>query len=129
MIKLTSVLLFVVMFSIVPLTAQRLPELPKPQIAQQDLRRAISRETQKIKAQSAAIDAKQMQKLLRQNSKNNWSAKKTALIILLAVGVAALVFVVIKYGKNCLRYRDDCNPAFDENCVCEEYERRIPAGQ
>lgn len=125
MVKLTSVLLFVVLFSIVPLHAQRLPDLPKPQVVSKtDLKKVFAKETQKLKAESATVDKKQMGKLLMQTSKNKWSGKQTALVILIAVGIAALVFVLIKYGKECLRYEDNCDPAFDQNCYCEEYAPR-----
>jgi hypothetical protein len=123
MLKLTSVFLFVIMCSLVPLHAQSVPDLPKARGARTDLRQAISKETQKIKSESLAIDAKKMEKLRRQVPKKNWTAKKTAIVILIAVGIAALVFLLVKYGKECLRYENDCNPAIDENCYCEEYEQ------
>jgi len=125
MTKLTAVILFVVIFSIVPLHAQRLTDLPKTQIsAQPDLKKVFSKETQKLKSQSATIDKKQMEKFGRQTTKSNWTKNQTLFLVLFAVGVAALVFLVVKYGKDCLRYRNDCSPSFDENCYCEEYAPR-----
>lgn len=124
MLKLTSAFLFVVMIALVPLYAQSAPDLPAIRAARTDLRQAISKETQKIKSESLALDAKKMEKLGRQvPKKSSWSKKDTAFLILFAIGVAALVFLVVKYGKDCLRYENDCNPSFDENCYCEEYEQ------
>ncbi|HEY8559162.1 MAG TPA: hypothetical protein VIL74_02080 [Pyrinomonadaceae bacterium] len=123
MLKSTSVLLFVVLVAIVPLHAQSLPDVPRPRAAQTDLRNVVSRETQKIRSESLAVDAKKMEKLRRQVPRGNWTKAEKTLVILTIVGIAALVFLLIKYGKDCVRYENDCSPA-DENCYCAEYERR-----
>jgi len=42
------------------------------------------------------------------------------------VGIAAIVFLVAKYGKDCIRTNyPGCDLVNDEACVCEEYEKRV----
>jgi len=67
----------------------------------------------------------------KQAPKKGWSkTQKGLLIAAIAVGVAALLFVAIKYGKECLRTDpEDCALGVDEPCTCVEYKRRIPEGQ
>jgi hypothetical protein len=95
-----------------------------------DLKTVISNETEKLRADSAAFDPVKADRDLakQQTSKKGWSTtKKTLLITAIAVGIAAVLFIAIKYGKDCLRSSPpNCTPGVDENCVCEEYERRIP---
>jgi hypothetical protein len=138
MLKATSVFLFVVMCSMVPLHAQSAPDLPLVKetrtVAQTekraDLRQAISAETQKLKSESLSVDAKKMERLrLKQTKRSNWSTKTTIAIVVFAIAVAALVFIVLKYGKDCLRYENNCNPGTDENCYCEEYAPEEPRGR
>lgn len=132
MLKVTAVLLFLVMTSIVPLHAQTAPDVPRVRVSQNDLRQVISKQTKNIKSQSLAVDAKEMEKLRRQVPKSRWTKTQTAITILVVVGIAALVFLLVKYGKDCLRYENNCNPS-DENCYCEEYAEdnrtRRAAGQ
>jgi hypothetical protein len=132
MLKLISAILFVVMCSIVPLYAQSIPDVPAVKetrtatraASQADLRQVFSKETQKLKSDSLSVDAKKMERLrLKQATRSGWTRKQTIAVVLFAVAVAAIVFFVIKYGKNCLRYENNCDPAFDENCYCEEYEQ------
>ena len=98
-----------------------------------DLRQTIANETEKLKADSASFDPSKADRDLarQQTAKKGWSTtKKTLVISAIAVGLAAILFIVIKYGKDCLRSDPpNCTPGVDENCVCEEYERRIPEGQ
>jgi hypothetical protein len=95
-----------------------------------DLKTVISNETEKLRADSAAFDPVKADRDLakQQTSKKGWSTtKKTLLITAIAAGIAAVLFIAIKYGKDCLRSSPpNCTPGVDENCVCEEYERRIP---
>ncbi len=132
MLKVISVILFVVMCSIVPLQAQSVPNIPAVKetrtetrtVTQTDLRQVFSNETQKIKSDSMSVDSKNMERLrLKQAKRGGWNKKMTTFIVVFAVAVAVLVFLVIKYGKDCLRYENNCDPAFDENCYCEEYEQ------
>lgn len=63
----------------------------------------------------------------KQQAKKGWSTQKKVLVVAAIVGFAALLFVVIKYGKECARSNPvGCTPGVDEFCTCEEYERRIP---
>lgn len=63
----------------------------------------------------------------RAQQKKGWSTGDKLLLAGLIVGIAAIVFIVVKYGKECLRSSPaNCTPGVDEFCVCEEYERRNP---
>ena len=130
MLKLIAVIMFVVMCTIVPLHAQSVPDVPAVKetrtetrtVTQSDLRQVFSNETQKIKGDSTSVDSKNMERLqLKQAKRGGWNKKTTIAIVLFAVAIAAIVFLVIKYGKDCLRYENDCDPTFDEACYCEEY--------
>ncbi len=59
--------------------------------------------------------------------KKGWSTQKKLIVAGVIVGIAALVFVLVKYGKDCIRSSPaGCTPGVDEFCTCEEYERRNP---
>jgi hypothetical protein len=63
----------------------------------------------------------------KQQVKKGWSTQKKLWVTAAIIGAAGLLFVLIKYGKNCLRSSPaGCTPGTDEICTCEEYERRIP---
>lgn len=132
MLKLISVILFVVMCSIVPLHAQSVPDVPVVKetrtetraAAQNDLRQVFSSETQKLKSDSMSVDAKKMERLrLKQAKRSGWGKKETTFMIVFAIAITVLVVLLVKYGKECLRYENNCDPAFDESCYCEEYEQ------
>ena len=134
MLKLTSVILFVVMCTIVPLHAQSVPDVPVVKekrtetraVTQNDLRQVFSSETQKIKSDSMSVNSKNMERLrLKQAKRSNWNNKTTVFLVVFAVAVAAIVFLVIKYGKDCLRYYNDCSPS-EDGCYCEEYAPEEP---
>ena len=93
-----------------------------------DMKRVFEAETERFNADSAKFDpVKADREAARQQTQKKWSTtKKTLVIAAIAVAVAAVVFLLVKYGKNCLRYEDDCDPILDEFCQCEEYERRNP---
>ena len=95
---------------------------------QPNLKKLFSAETERFKADSAAFDpVKADREAARQQTQKKWSTtKKTLVIAAIAVAVAAVVFLLVKYGKDCLRYEDDCDPILDEFCQCEEFERRNP---
>jgi len=88
-----------------------------------DLKQVFSRETEKLKKDSTVIDAKIMDKTRRQVPKQGWTKTEKTVMVLFVVGLAALLFVAIKYGKNCIRYENNCSPS-DEGCLCEEYEQK-----
>ena len=99
-----------------------------------DLKKAFHEETLRYNAAASVVSSSKMNsELLRQQQapKKGWSkTQKTLLIIAIAVGVAGLLFVAIKYGKECLRTDpENCTLGTDEQCTCVEYKRRIPEGQ
>ena len=144
MLKTATTLLIVISISLISIPTSILPQstaVPENEVAAKreaktnstDLKQVFSNETEKFKADSAAFDPVKADRdqAKQQTSKKGWSTtKKTLVIAAIAVGIAAVLFIVIKYGKNCLKSDPpDCTPGVDENCVCEVYERRIPEGQ
>jgi hypothetical protein len=129
MLKLTSLFLFVIFFTATTLPAQTLEKAPPVPQSQQisqinaDLKQLFKKETENIKKQGSAIDPKKMEKAARQSMKNGLTSKEKTFLILFIAGMAVLVFLVIKYYKKCIRYENDCDPAFNDNCYCEEYEQ------
>ncbi len=129
MLKLTSVIMFVVMCTIVPLHAQSVPDVPLVKETRTEtrpatpnnLRQVFSKETQKIKSDSMSVDAKKMERLrLKQAKRGGWDKKTVAFMIVFAIAVTVLVVLLVKYGKECLRYYNDCSPS-EDGCYCEEY--------
>ena len=110
-------------------TEQKQPENAEKKA---DLKQVFEKENAKFIADSAQFDPikTDRENSQQQAQKKGWSTtKKTLVITAIAFGVAALLFVAIKYGKKCLRYSDNCS--YDpqtglEDCPCEEYERRNP---
>lgn len=97
-----------------------------------DLKKVFEKVNEQFKSESAQFDPVKTDRenAQQQATKKGWSKTKKALVITaVVVGIAALLFVAIKYAKKCLRYEDDCDPFYDEFCQCAEYERRIPKGQ
>ena len=63
----------------------------------------------------------------KQQAKKGWSTQKKLWVTAAIIGAVGLLFVLIKYGKECARSNPvGCTPGVDEFCTCEEYERRIP---
>ena len=137
MLKFATTLLVVCALCIVSTRIPALGQAPpptesSPAAERSDLQKVFSAETERFKADSAAFDPVKVEREVakQQAQKKGWSTtKKTLVITAIAVGVAALLFVAIKYGKKCLRYSEFCT--FDpqtgiEDCPCEEYERRNP---
>ena len=98
-----------------------------------DLRSVVDQKTKEFAVQSSTFDPVKTERenAQQQAQKKGMSkTKKTLLWTALAVGIAAVLFVVIKYGKDCLRTSpENCSLGTDEYCTCAEYERRIPEGQ
>ena len=124
-------------FLTAPISAQNQSQLnDRPASAKKtpDLKNAFYEEMLRYNAAAGMVDSSKMNAdLLRpkQAPKKGWSkTQKGLLIAAIAVGVAALLFVAIKYGKECLRTDpEDCALGVDEPCTCVEYKRRIPEGQ
>lgn len=124
-------LLFVIILS--PVSAQtRSQELTPPSEAKttapqpdSDLKKIVSKDSSPsfdpVKAD--AIYQKQAQQQPKKWSKT----KKVLVITAIAVGVAALLFVAIKYAKECARTEPaNCDYINDEFCRCVEYVPRNP---
>jgi cobalamin biosynthesis Mg chelatase CobN len=124
MLKLTSVFLFVVMFTTATMHAQTLPQPVKPPESKTNLSQVFAKETQKIKSESSTIDAKKMEKLARQNKQSSWSRNKMKWIVaLILVSFAVVIILGVKYTKRCIRrapagcdFSDTTTP-----CECLEY--------
>ena len=96
----------------------------------QSLKDVFAKQTDIVKADAAVFDPVKAERDRgnQQAKKQGWSrTKKTWVIIAVAVGIAAVTFLAIKYYRKCLRYSDNCS--YDQNtgledCPCEEYEPR-----
>ncbi|CAN5326444.1 hypothetical protein BH10ACI2_BH10ACI2_24610 [soil metagenome] len=104
----------------VKIEASQSPE-PKP-----DLKKVISENEESYRQRTASVDVKELEKLNRQTPKaGGWTTKEKVWLALGIVGVAALVFVLIKYYKKCLRSDPpNCTVGVDEICTCLEYEQK-----
>ncbi len=125
------ILNIVVVSTTMPAAAQAQADQGKPQAEKtQELKKVFEKETVKFKADSAEFDPVKADRenAQQQAQKKGWSnTKKTLVIAAVAVGVAGLLFLLIKYGKECLRTDPaNCRLGVDEICVCLEYERRNP---
>lgn len=120
MLKLTSLLLFVVVFVTGTMNAQTLQKAPDKQT---NLKKVFAGETAKIKSQSAMLDVRQMEKMQRQVPRSNWTKGQTWLVIsLIALGVLAVVLALVT--KRCIR-REPRGCDFtqtDTPCRCLEYD-------
>jgi len=136
MLKSTTALLLVYAILFVslglPANAQPVPAMEAPvknEVQGPDLKDVFAKQTDIIKANEAIFDPVKTERERgnQQAQQKGWSKTKKVLVIsAIAVGVAALLFVLIKYGKDCLRSDPaNCTPGVDENCVCLEYERRV----
>lgn len=124
MLKLTSLFLFVVMFTTATMNAQTLPAPAKQQESQTNLRQVFSKETEKIKSESSTLDTKKLEKNARQNKQSSWSKNKMKWIVaLILVSFAVVIILGVKYTKRCIRreprgcdFTDTTTP-----CECLEY--------
>jgi hypothetical protein len=89
-----------------------------------DFKKIIDEETKKFYADSAKFDPIKIElEKAKQAQKKRWTQKDTALMVLLAVGIAVGVYLLIKYGKKCIEASSpNCTPGVDEGCYCERYE-------
>ncbi len=97
--------------------------------SQTDLKQVFDEETKKFNADSARFDPHKLEmEKNRRQAKRKWTGKDTALVVAIAVGVAALVFLLVKYGKECIRTSPDgCALYTDEYCTCAEYKQETQA--
>ncbi len=142
MLKSTTALFLVYAMLIVslalPANAQQVPA--KEQLGDevkkdgqpQNLKDVFAKQTDIVKANEAVFDPVKTERERGNQQAQKQGMSKTKKVLLwtaLAVGMAALLFVAIKYAKKCIRYSDDCdyNPdTGNYDCPCEEYEPRNP---
>ena len=118
-----------------PANAQQIPvKEPLAEVKKdgqpQNLKDVFAKQADVVKANEAVFDPVKTERDRgnQQAKKQGWSrTKKTWVIIAVAVGIAAVTFLAIKYYRKCLRYSDNCS--YDpntglEDCPCEEYEPR-----
>lgn len=96
----------------------------KPAKKKIDFKKVIEEETKRLKVDSAKFDPVKIElEKAKQARKSGWSKKDTALMVVFAVGIAVLVWFVIKYGKECAETNPPhCSLGTDEFCTCERYE-------
>jgi hypothetical protein len=124
MIKSLTAIFTIVVLLTTTLTGQTLSQpSEKP-----DIKAVLANEAQAYNAKAAEFDPAKADAIYnRQQAKKGWSTKDKVILAAAIVGIAALVFVLVKYGKDCLRSSPaGCTPGVDEFCTCEEYERRNP---
>ena len=140
MLKSTTALFLVYAMLMVslalPANAQQVPA--KEQLADevkkdgqpQNLKDVFAKQTDIVRANEAVFDPVKTERERGNQQAQKQGMSKTKKVLLwtaLAVGMAALLFVAIKYAKKCIRYSDDCdyNPdTGNYDCPCEEYEPR-----
>lgn len=121
------VLISLIAASLLPVTAQQDASRTEPENAvpsdRPDLKVVVSQADKKFREESAAFDPKEAEKSqFKQQAKAGWTKKEKTAIAFLAVGIAVLVFVLVKYGKDCIRSSPaGCTPGVDEFCTCQEY--------
>ena len=88
-----------------------------------DLKRVFDDETKRFNADTAKFDPAKIEREKSKQAQNNkWTTKHTVFMVVFAVAVAAIVWFVLKYGKECIETNyPNCTPAVDENCYCERY--------
>ena len=96
---------------------------PKPARKKADLKKVIDDETKRFNADNSRFDPVKLElEKAKQARKSGWSKQDTAIMVVFAVGIAVLVWFVIKYGKECIETTPrGCSLTSDENCYCERY--------
>ncbi len=91
-----------------------------------DFKRIFDEETKKYESGSAEFDPLKYDNVIRKRqAKKGLSTKDKVGLALFIAGMAVLVILLIKYGKDCIRSSPpNCTPGVDEFCTCEEYEQR-----
>ena len=100
--------------------------VPLPANAAADLKKLVAENERRYKDRAASVDVKELEKIQRQQAKPTGMSKKDkTMLAVFIVGIAVLVVLLVKYGKNCkVSDPPGCNPVTDENCTCREYEQR-----
>lgn len=92
--------------------------------AKPDLKKTFEDETKKFNAKSAEFDPVKIEheNNKQQAKKKFWNKTNTIVMVSFAIGIAVLVWFVIKYGKECIETTPrNCNLYSDDNCYCERY--------
>ncbi len=125
--------LFIVTVNPAPVLAQaRLVDPPKAVASQSskakqpDYKEVLARANEKYKTESVEFDPVKIEReKSRQAAKKGMSTKEKTLWTVFAVGIAVLVVLLIKYGRDCKTSEPaGCTPGVDEFCTCTEYEPR-----
>ncbi len=92
-------------------------------VPDRDLKRSIEAESAKLKKESEFnVERAEKERIRQATSKGGLSKKDKTLLALFAVGITVLVILLIKYGKDCVRYTPaGCSFGSDDLCYCEEY--------
>ncbi len=106
-----------------PLPPVNVPAAADSQETTPDMKQLVSEETQKLNQDSARFDPVAIDKAVRkQTTKKGWTTTQKTWLVLGIIGFAVLMFVLIKYGKDCVRSSPEgCTPGVDELCTCQEY--------
>lgn len=90
-----------------------------------DFKKIFDEETKQFKKKSAEFDPVKLdlERTRQQAPKHGLTGKEKTFLIVFIVGIAVLVVLLAKYGKNCIETTPkNCNIGTDENCYCERYE-------
>lgn len=96
-----------------------------------DMRKAIAENDLKHRERAGKTDAKTMERLDRQQAQRQGLTGKQKFFIVLGVAAfAALIVLLIKYGKDCKTSDPpNCTVGVDEFCTCTEYEQESRFGR
>ena len=92
-----------------------------------DFRKVVAENDRQYRERMEKGDVKAMEKISRQTTKKGLTSRQKTYIALGIVGLAALIFVLVKYGKDCKVYEPaGCTPSGDDNnCTCKEYAQNL----
>ncbi|HEV7700450.1 MAG TPA: hypothetical protein VGO43_09505 [Pyrinomonadaceae bacterium] len=92
-----------------------------------DLKKSIVENNNAFLERSSKVDVKALDKIDRQTpKKKGWISRHKLAFVAIVVGFAALIFVAVKYGKDCIKSEPEgCTPNVDENCTCTQYAQNL----
>lgn len=90
-----------------------------------DFRNIIGQNERAYRNGTPVLDAKTLGKMNQTPPKPGLTKKEKTWIVLGIIGLAALLFVAIKYAKNCLKTDPaNCVLGGEDPCTCTEYETK-----
>ena len=100
--------------------------VPLPANTAINIKKVVAENERRYKDRTASVDVKELEKIERKAPKGPGMSKKDkTFLAVFIVGLAVLVVLLVKYGKNCeVSDPPGCNPVTDENCTCTQYEQR-----